>query len=102
MFKKEKRRLSRFLELLNPTTNNFQFWLASSAFSFFAYTSVRRGVCINTQGLLAWVFMIFGYLCLAILLFLLISWLFGFRIETPAERKSGKAKRMKEGDRNKK
>ena len=37
---REKRNTSRFWGLFRPSTNNFQFWLASAAFSFFAYQTL--------------------------------------------------------------
>ncbi len=94
MFKKERYNLARFWELFNPTTNNFQFWLASAAFSFFAYTSLWE-VGMNPQVVLAWGFQIFGWFCVAMLVYLFISWVVGFRIKTPAERKAEKAKKAK-------
>ena len=80
MFKKERNDLSRFWELFNPNTNNLQLWLASSAFSFFAFTSLKRGAGMNLQELTALGFFIFGYFCIAVIIYLFISWIFGFHI----------------------
>lgn len=92
--KRQKNDLSRFWELFLPTTNNFQFWLASAAFSFFVYASlgggaVVEGVAAWFREITAWIFLVFGWLCIAMLVYLFISWRFGFKIEAVSKKKKG-------------
>jgi hypothetical protein len=86
MFKRERHNLSRFWELFNPTTNNFQFWLASASFSFFAYSSLWE-IEMTPQVLLAWGFQIFGWFCVVVIIYLLLSWIFKFRIDITSKKK---------------
>jgi len=76
--------LSRFGELFNPTLLNFCFWLATAAFWFFAYQSVssrnEEADMSFAQSILPDVFLYFGYLCMACIAYLAITWMCGIRI----------------------
>ncbi len=76
--------LSRFWELFRPTVLNFSFWLATAAFWFFAYQSLLPSAgeadVSLAQQILPDVFLWFGYFCLAVIVYLSITWIFGIRI----------------------
>ena len=43
---------------------------------------------MNPKVIDAWGFQIFGYFCVAMLVYLFISWIFGFRIEIKHKKKN--------------
>jgi hypothetical protein len=66
MFVREQYDYSRFWELFRPTTNNFQFWLGVSAFSFFGYQSLYQhsagGVwSMILHQIVPWAFIVFAF-----------------------------------------
>lgn len=97
---KEHHDLSRFWELFAPVTNNFQFWLASAAFSFFVYTSLVQNntydmsLIEHIEEAIAYFFLSVGFLCIFVLFYLFISWIFHFKIDFKHARKS-KVKKKK-------
>jgi len=74
----------QFWEMFNPTTNNFSFWLVTASICFFVYSSLSsssKETSMILIKIMPYVFLGFGYICLAVLAFLLILWIFGFKIE---------------------
>ena len=83
---------SRFWELFSPNTITFGFWLATASFSFFIYQSImpyRLGTLMEwTKGILSAAFLVFGLICVGIILYLGITWILKIRItkkQTPQE-----------------
>jgi len=85
-FVREKHDLSRFWELFIPTTNSFSFWLASAAFAFFAFSSLLPNKEANmsflhiAREITAYLFLGVGWLFVAILVYLFLSWFFHFAL----------------------
>lgn len=84
-FYRQKHDKSRFWELFIPTTNNFQFWLASSAFAFFAYQSLYKSDVVGVWGMLvhnliAYAFAGLGFILIGGLAYLFLAWIIGFGI----------------------
>ena len=86
-FCQDKHDKSRFLELLYPTTNNFNIWLATAAFSFFAYQSLHQSkewACMIidkvVREILPMAFLVFGGMCMLVIFYVVITWLSGYRI----------------------
>ena len=98
-FYRPKYNKSRFWELFIPTTNNLQFWLASSAFAFFAFQSLYKDVVEGVWEVLihkciAYAFAVFGFVLLGGLFYLFITWVFNIGIrKIKGEDGDGKAKR---------
>lgn len=90
---RKKYDLLRFWELFTPHLSTFNFWLASAAFSFFASQSLMpiksESIMSLMREVLAWGFLIFGYACVVILLWLVIAWLCGLGV---LSRERGKSK----------
>ena len=90
---------SRFWELFIPTTNNLQFWLASSAFSFFIYQSLYKDVVVGVwemifRQFLAYAFVVFGFIFMGGMAYLFITWVFNIGIRKIKEKgRDGKSKR---------
>jgi len=84
---------TRIWELFSPNTHSFGFWLATASFTFFAYQSIiparLETVMEWTRGVTSAVFLFFGYFCIAVLIYLAITWILNIRItkkKTEAEK----------------
>ncbi len=87
----ENRDRSRFWELFRPTTNNFQLWLASSAFAFFAYQSLYEREVVGVwemimHQIIAYAFAVFGFVFMGGIVYLFLSWIIGFGIRRIKEK----------------
>lgn len=79
-FVHENRDRSRFWELFRPTTNNFQFWLATSAFAFFVYQTLyesgRRSSVIDffLHQVIPVSFAVLGFVGILGIFYLFVTW----------------------------
>lgn len=74
----------QFWEMFNPTSNNFSFWLVSASICFFVYSSLSsssKATSMLLIKIMSYVFLGFGCIFIAVLVFLLIIWILGFKIE---------------------
>jgi len=85
IFEKQEYSKRRFWELFMPHLVTFGFWLAISSFSFFGWQSVsptEEGVTMGiAREILYWGFFVLGWLGIAIMLYLIVAWLFNIGIK---------------------
>ena len=105
MFVREQYDYSRFWELFRPNTNNFQFWLGVSAFSFFGYQTLYQS---NPDGMwsmilhqiVPWAFVVAAFVAFGAVVLLFIFWIFriGMKSWCTIRRKNGKRTKSNSND----